>query len=162
MVPQLVARSCNTKIPLVDPTSVPGDGVDLLWPHCTGVCVGSRSDRACPLITQYTCKQCNRVVAYLIHGLRADIKRRFYGETKVIHLWPNFQDDKYLYCVDCANKRYPKMESTLKMPLLEAWRKRRDFDHICEEVYMEPHYSQITDPSDTVPIAPPSSKKRRF
>ena len=139
MLPSLVSAASVGKLPIIDPVHVPGDHVTALWPHCTEVCVGSRNYRACPLITQYRCSTCHRVLAYLIHGLRADIKRRFHGETKVLHLWPNFSDDKSVYCIECAAKRYPTREKDTGVSFLEEWRKRRDMDHICEEVPVDYH-----------------------
>ena len=143
MVPQLVAAVLTTRIPDIDPTTVPSDDVKTIWPHCTDTCHGSRNHRACPLLTQFKCANCGRVLAYMVHGLRADIKRRFYAETRITHLWPNFQDDRHIYCVDCAQFKYPNMETTLKLPLLEVWKRRRDFDHICEEVVTQPHFAQF-------------------
>ena len=133
-VPDLVARVSHSPLPLVQPWLDP-DGDEAPWPHCSkDTCPGSRNERACPLLTQYRCQKCARVLAYLTHGLRADVRRRFYGETRVMHLWPNMCDGSRLLCTKCFRSEYPGTEAALGHSLEEAWRRRRDFDHICEEV----------------------------
>lgn len=134
--PQLVAETRSDALPVVDASAVPGDDVREPWPFCTELCRGSRNERACPLITQYVCCRCRRVTAYLVHGLRAECKRRFFGNAKILHLWPSFEAGNRTFCNSCALSEHPRAEAVIGESLEEAWRKRRDFDHINEVVEM--------------------------
>lgn len=126
-----VALCTTNALPEIDTVNGPPDGAPE-WPHCTNICQGNRNDRVCPLMTQYQCFRCNRVVAYLIHGLRSGIKRRFYGETKIIHMWPNFQDESHIYCSDCARACFPNLEKSLGKTVEKAWKEIRNYDHVTD------------------------------
>ena len=129
-----LAATVSTPIPIIDVVAGPNrsDPGIKEWPHCVGQCAGNRSDRSCPLLTQYKCLTCNRTLAYITHGLKTSVKRRFYAETKIIHLWPSFQDEEHVYCTDCARVKYPTAEKVLGRKLELAWRDVRNYDHIAE------------------------------
>lgn len=129
-----LVNSVSAPIPIIDVVAGPDRNDENLqeWPHCVEKCQGSRSDRSCPLLTQYKCHTCSRCLAYLVHGLKTSVKRRFYAETKIIHLWPSFQDEEHVYCVDCARIKHPTAEQVLGKRLELVWKDVRNYDHIAE------------------------------
>ena len=135
-----VINSRTNNIPDVGPVfPVPDNAPE--WRFCVKACEKHRSDRACPLMTSYLCSRCPQpyLLAYLIHGLNSRIKRRFYGDAKVIHIRPNFQTGDRIFCCKCARIAFPGIERRLGKTFEQLWRARRDFDHICEEVEMDPY-----------------------
>ena len=75
------------------------------------------------------CRDCKRVVAYLTHGLNSTIKRRFYGESRITHLWPSFEDGDHVFCSECARRRYPNIERATGKSFEKMWKDARDYDH---------------------------------
>jgi hypothetical protein len=88
----------------------------------------------CPHLSEYQCKKCKKAVAYLMHGIRTGVKRRFHGETKILHIWPNFQTQDAIYCVGCAGTEYPNIEGITGYTFMDLWKGRRDYDHVCEHI----------------------------
>lgn len=126
-----MAATRSTPLPEIDLVSGPLPG-SAKWPYCTHLCERERNDRVCPLITQYCCASCRRIVAYLTHGLNSRIKRRFYGETKITHLWPSFSDEDSLYCAGCARQKYPNIEAAVGKSFEAMWKVNRNYDHTAD------------------------------
>lgn len=123
---------CTSKpLPEIDTVNGPPDGSPD-WPHCVPVCSRNRNDRVCPLLTQYQCHRCKRVLAYLVHGMRSGIKRRVYGETRILHLWPSFSDTESIFCTECARARYPNVERVMGKSFEQAWKDIRNYDHVTD------------------------------
>ena len=127
----LVTKVVTHSLPDLDIVEGPPSGTPE-WPYCTEHCVRYRNESACPLLTQFSCHSCGRVLAYLIHGLKSSVKRRYYGSPRITHMWPNFQDEEHIYCNLCARARYPKTESILGKTFEQLWTECRNYDHISE------------------------------